>query len=178
MSREVATDACVLINLLATGLAVEIARANDIRLVVPEEVSAEAFKVRDPDGTLREVDLAELRDAGTLTVVTLSAEEQVTFVDLVAEGLGDGEAATIAIGLGHGLEVATDDKRALRALAQRGIEGAVRTTMLLRTYCEVRHLSQEAVRDLVDAVRQRASFFPSASDPDVDWWETHQSGDP
>jgi predicted nucleic acid-binding protein len=178
MSREAATDACVLINLLATGLAVEIARANNVKLVVPEEVAAEAFKVRDPDGSLRDVDLAELRDAGVLTVASLSGEEQVTFVDLVAEGLGDGEAATIAIGLSRGLEVATDDKRALRALAQRGIGSPVRTTMLLRTYCEVLQLSQEAVRDLLGGVRQRASFLPSVSDPDFEWWEKHESGDP
>ena len=174
MARELPLDACVLINILATGVAVQIAYSNDVVFVITEQVAEETFYVRAEDGSLRQVDLAELQEAKVLRIVSLSSEEEAVLVELAAEGLGDGEAGTITLALCRGLDIATDDRRALRVLSDRGLTATYRTTTLVRVYCEDQGLSPPRVAEVIRLVRIRASYIPNDQDPEREWWRANE----
>jgi predicted nucleic acid-binding protein len=168
-------DACVVINLEATSRFDDIARSRGEQFVVVRQASAEVGSLRaDVDGVVQEIliDLAPHVAAKTLSIADLEPDELALYVDL-ARDLDDGEAASIAIAVHRGLRVATDDKKARRVCLEQGLAEPVRTSDLLREFCDQNSLRDKDVGDILRRVRDLASFVPPRSDPNRDWWATN-----
>jgi hypothetical protein len=168
-------DACVLLNLHATGRVEEILRSLPSRHIVSTYAAGESlwYLEREPStGVLerRDVALGPLIGAGLLEVVDLTSEEQVAFVAF-AQQLGDGEAASGALAIGRSAAVATDDRRA------REVFGSwippirvIGTTTLLRSWELRAGIDPGEVASTLRAVRFGARFQPSDDDDEVAWW--------
>lgn len=173
--QRLVLDACVLINLCATGRLAEIATALGTHFVIPREVSAETFYLRSPeadgeDGT--PLDLEALITENVLELADLVGDELVTFV-LAADRLDDGEAAALALALHRGLALATDDRAALRLVAaQHQALTVISTAQLMRRYCDQDELSAGSAGRVLTMIEQRARFIPPATDPEAPWWES------
>lgn len=168
-------DACVTINLLATDRLDEIAASLNISFVVAEQVAAEVGHLREMvagEVVVTPIDLQKQVAAGVLRILRLSSAELPTYVELAAV-VDDGEAATIAIAHHRNLPLATDDRKARRICAKRGLAEPRRTLDLLHAYADVAVLDAEACRDLLTTVRRRANFLPPKADPWRDWWSCH-----
>lgn len=168
-------DACVTINLLATDRLDEIAASLNLSFVVAEQVAAEVGHLRevvDGEVVVTPIDLQKQVAAGFLQILQLSPVELPTYVEL-ADLVGDGEAATIAVALHRKLLLATDDRKARRICAERRLAEPRRTLDLLHAYADVAVLDSETCREMLTMVRRRASFLPPRADPWRDWWSSH-----
>lgn len=115
-------DTSIWINLLATGRIWEIVTALGASCSTPEQVAGEVL--RDPvAGSAFPSDQHPLRGRSELEIVTLGGRSLELFLDLVsgnvAQGLGDGEAAAIALAVVRGSTVALDERKARRVLRER-----------------------------------------------------------
>lgn len=171
MPTDVAGDACVVINLVATGRSVEILAANDYRLLVLRAVADELgyLDIVGSEPVERElIDLAPLVSAGSALVVDLVSEELEQFV-IFARDVDDGEAAALAVAHRRDLRIATDDRKAQRVASQAEPSiGIIRTSELLRTWSESVELAE--VSQVLRAIRDRAHYIPRTSDPNYAWW--------
>jgi len=171
----IVVDACILINLEATGQLDAIARILGLDLIVTEPASAEVGSLRiEVDGVKQTVPIQLERHIrlGALTITALRPEELSTYVELALE-LGDGEASSIAVAANRRYAIATDDRKARRVSSERGLPEPIRTSEIIRGYCEQVGCHSGMVNELLRAVQQRASFVPPRSDPNLDWWSTH-----
>jgi predicted nucleic acid-binding protein len=168
-------DACVLINLYATGRVGQIARACGVRLAIVRQVADETFLLRSAAPGAQErtpVDLRALEAAGDLTVLDLDGAEVATFVRY-ADRLDDGEAATLAAASHRGLALATDDRAALKLISHELPELSVsRTGELMRTWAESCDAGPREVAVALDAIETRASYIPGPGDPQLAWWRS------
>jgi predicted nucleic acid-binding protein len=110
-------DASVVINLLGTGTADKIVRALGRRCVVERNAWREV--TRDPlTGRSAAEPLGLLADVGLLERQQMQGAATTVFLDLSLaqppEGLGDGEAATLAHAVKGGATAVIDEKKALR----------------------------------------------------------------
>lgn len=109
-------DACVLINILASGRPQEILANSGYSFGICTVVSKESLYLRasDPSAPPEAVDLNSLVQAKCLSVYGLAAtEEQAAYINYAAD-LDDGEAMTLALASCRGFLVATDDRKARR----------------------------------------------------------------
>lgn len=163
-------DACVFINLWATGRVDEILVANQLRIMVPEQVATECRM--EPGSTDLIVGeprrCAELIERGRLRVVTLGDNEVESYVQLGRE-LDDGEAAALAYAAVRSTTLLTDERKAIRIVSERFPQVAViRTAALVRRWSG--QVAASAVAAVLRAIEEDASYLPNASDPDRDWW--------
>lgn len=169
---ELLLDACVLINLAASGIPIgDLAGRNDVAFVMVRVAAGEALYIRAIDDRDKRdaIDVADYANRGEITLVDLRYGELRTFVDL-ARHLDDGEAASLAVAIHRRLPLATDDRKA-RSLAQARTPAVklVTTSDLLRGWAS----DQEPASRVSDALRNvevRASFVPGRSDPHRGWW--------
>jgi predicted nucleic acid-binding protein len=171
-------DACCLINLFATGRVEDVLARLPYRFaasqfVVDHEVLALAAGVR-PDGSVEREVLSprDLEASGHLAVLDIEgAQEQAEFVRFAAE-LDDGEASVCALAVVHGAAVATDDRKALRLLAQPGVGVAtIQTPELLFEWARLARGSNTEVAAVLRAVRDRGRFYPRRDAPRFAWWD-------
>ena len=171
MPTDAAADACVVINLVATGRPLEILAASDYRLLVPQIVGNELgyLDVAGSEPEERElIDLAPLVGAGSALVIDLESEELEEYV-IFARAVDDGEAAALAVAHHRELRIATDDRKAQRVASQAEPSIAIiRTSELLRTWSE--NVSPAEVSAALRAIRDRAHYVPRSSDPNYAWW--------
>lgn len=168
-------DACVVINIEATSRFDDIARARGEQFVVVRQAIAEVGSLRaEVDGAVEEIliDLTPHVAAKTLSIADLVPAEFPLYVNL-ARDLDDGEAASIALAVNRGLRVATDDKKARRVCREQGLDEPVRTSEILREFCDQNALRDKDVSDILRRVRDFASFLPPRSDPNYQWWTTN-----
>lgn len=174
-------DACVTINLVAAGRPIEqIALDTGHRFLITRQAAGEVGHLRDTtDGedVVIPVDLTSHVQAGAFEIIGTTADEIPLYVEL-AGLVDDGEASTIAVAIRRGLPLATDDRKARRVCADRGLPEPTGTVALIRQYCEARALEHSHVSRLLSRIRNHASFQPPRSDPDLKWWHDHESGAP
>jgi hypothetical protein len=167
-------DACVALNLLASGIELgELAGASNVRFLMTTVVAAETLWIDplDPAGQRERIDNESLGARG-ITLVALNDDELERFVDL-ARSIDDGEAATIAVAIHRGLRVATDDRKAHRlAISQLPPIEIVGTTELVRRWADSASTAGTRVVDAVRSIEVRASFFPPRDDPLLGWWNS------
>lgn len=160
---------------MATRQLDAIAVANESTFLLLRQAADEAGALRevvDGESVRVPVDFGPHLRTGRLRIIDLEAAELDRYVEC-ARQVEDGEAATIAAAVCRNLPLATDDRRARRLCADLGLPAPVRTLALLRHYTEHARLSSAAVRDLLGAVRDRASFVAPRADPDAAWWQAN-----
>ena len=169
-------DACCIINLYATGHIEDILHRLPFRFAVSRLVAErEALSVRRAGGPggqrdQEPVSLSELESSGALNIMELnSPEEKAAFTRFAIE-LDDGEASVCALALHRDGGVATDDRRALRALAAAGLS-TLQTPELLFEWARLERIREDQVRKALRAIRDRASFIPRKSAPHFLWWK-------
>lgn len=174
--RAIALDSCCLLNLYASGRLAEIADALPHRLLVADRVQAEALWVRrggtGDDADARDlVDTATLVAAGTLSVEVLAPPELADFVRFAIE-VDDGEAATAALALHRGYDVATDDGKARRLLRTHVPHAHLYSTLdMLKHWADMSSVPIADLRAVLVGVRDRASFLPPRRDQLRAWAE-------
>jgi hypothetical protein len=175
LSHSVAIlDACVLINILASGRAQEILTDSEYEVGICSVVSQESIYLRaaDPNAPPDTVELDPFVNSKCLTVYGLSGkEEQSLYIDYAAD-LDDGEAMTLALAFSRGFTVATDDRKARRMFLEDTGDTTrlLSTPQILRTWSQVAGLPAGDVKNLLLEVSRRGRFSPRSDDPDFGWW--------
>ena len=165
-------DACVAINLAATDRLQQIAQAIDVTFVIVRHAAAEVgylCDIADGDVIRTPIDLGQ-HIGDTLQIIALPPPEYPLYLRL-ARDVDDGEAATIALAVHRGLQLATDDRKARKLCTGLDMPEPRRTLALLRAYADAVTLRPDQLRDLLINIRDRASFQPPRSDPDHKWWQ-------
>ncbi len=165
-------DACVAINLAATGHIQLIAEAIDVTFILVRQAAAEVGHLRDTAGgepVLTPINLSQ-HTSGILEITDLTPPEYPLYLDL-ARLVDDGEAATIAVAAHRNLQLATDDRKARRLCAERHIPEPVHTLAIMDAYTDAAGLQHSRLRELLIKIRDRASFQPPRRDPDHKWWD-------
>lgn len=171
LPRPLLLDACVTINVVASGVAlVDLGRAMGVRLFMTSVAAREVLYVEPVPGGDREViDVLALATTGVLEVVELDAGEVVRYVELARE-VDDGEAATIAVAACRGWDLATDDRKGRRTAEAAGV-ATVGTAAIMRSWQQAAHLDDGQVVAALRMIERRASFSPRRDDPEYSWWE-------
>ena len=172
-------DACCVINLYATGHIQRILEELPFRFAVSRLVAErEVLSVRrvGDSGSQRDrepISLAELEASGVLSMMNLeSREEKAAFAGFALD-LDDGEASVCALAVLHDGGVATDDRKALRVLASSGFKGpTLQTPELLFDWTRREQVLDLQVREMLRAVRDRATFIPRRTAPHFLWWNS------
>jgi predicted nucleic acid-binding protein len=173
--RKLLVDACVAINLAAAATLDQIADTLQVTFIIVAQAASEAGYLRDVvKGTtmLTPINLDQFAPSETLEIRELAPAELALYLEL-ASIVDDGEAATIALAIHHRIDLATDDRRARRLCAERRVAEPARTVALLHAYAEAAQLKSDDVRQMLIQVRDRASFLPARSDPNLKWWNDH-----
>ena len=176
--REILLDACVAINLAATDSLEGIVNSLHLTIFMAQHAAAETGHLRDVvDGelVLTPIDLSQSALGDNLRILELDPSEFALYLELAAI-VDDGEAATIAMAIERGLEIATDDRKARRVCEERHLAEPVRTLALFHSYAEAARLSDDKIRELLTKVRDRSNFQPPRADPDLKWWNDHAEG--
>ena len=119
-------DACVTINLVAAGPIHQIARSVGRSCLITRQAANEVGHLRETtDGETRvtPVNLTDHVQTGAFEIIDLAPDEIPLFVEL-ASLVDDGEASTIAVAIKRGIPLATDDRKARRLCAERGLAHA------------------------------------------------------
>ncbi len=172
-------DACCIINLYATGHIEDVLRQLPFRFAVSRlVVEREVLSVRRGGGPeehrdRESISLTELESSGVLLVMDVNSHEEKAAFARFAIELDDGEASVCALAVLHGGGVATDDRKALRILAETGLEGpTLQTPELLFDWIRCGQIPTEQVKEMLRAIRDRASFVPRRSAPHFLWWSS------
>jgi predicted nucleic acid-binding protein len=176
LPARIVLDACVLLNLHATGRVGEILSALPCRFLVSSYVAAEALWYCAPlekAGDLavrRPILLEPLIQSGAIEIVELVPEELEVFLTFARE-LGDGEAASGAIAANRAGVVATDDRKARSRYCQCDPPvGSIGTPSLLRAWEGLARIETSEMRAILRVIRVGAKFQPSVNDESSDWW--------
>lgn len=152
-ATELVADASAIINLIASGLPVEILRSLPCPAIVTSQVLEEIGSGRISGHGNFEV-LSRLASDGELTVVDLSDQEADLFALLTIgsgpDTLDDGEAATIAYAVTHGALAVIDERKATRLCTERFPELRLQSTVDLFAHPSVTtRLGQSTLADAV-----------------------------
>ena len=169
-------DACITINLAAVCPIHQIARSIGQGFLITRQAANEVGHLRDVidgESVVTRVNLTDHVQADAFEIIELARDEIPLFVQL-ASLVDDGEASTIAVAIKRGIPLATDDRKARRLCAERGLAVPTGTVTLIRRYCEVQVLDHAHISHLLQRISSRASFQAPRSDPDLKWWNDHQ----
>jgi predicted nucleic acid-binding protein len=171
--RLLLQDACVLINLLASGRFEDIARACGFQFVIASAVRAEALYIRD--GTTGEpmlIDLEPHLEAGRLEEIRVETEAERAAYVTYAAYLDDGEAMSLALAEARQLPLATDDRKARALVARESISVELSSTVGVLQAWEANAAIQKPEMKMVLArIQTCARFSPSSRTPDGRWWD-------
>ena len=172
---DVVVDACCLINLCAAGELRERLSLIGGNWYIPTAVSAESLylHIEQADGTIDKspLDLQPCIDDGVLMSCTAEPGEELDlYVDL-ATRLDDGEAMALAIAKTRSWALSTDDRKAKRVAGELSV-AVLTTPEIMKRWADSATPSSEELRKALCCIEQRASFFPSASDPLQSWWRS------
>jgi hypothetical protein len=168
---DLALDADVLMNLLATDRLEEILVASGARGILCPRTRAESIYLnpRSPSDPRETIDLSPHIDSGILVEASLDEDETATFIRFAAE-VDDGEAQVLAVGLHRGLIVATDDRRARNVAAREGI-GLLSTPELILAWAVRAGRRSDEHRQAITDIEIRARFRPRPGDPSRSEWD-------
>jgi predicted nucleic acid-binding protein len=167
-------DACVLINLLASGEVEGILRAAMRDSFICTAVEGESIYLRtdDPKAPLEHIDLRPLIGSGLLTVCAIEGSTEAELYVDYASALDDGEAMSLAIALSRNLVLATDERKARRLFLEAVGDGArlTSTSELLRHWAEADGIPADRLKTALLRIEKRARYQPPASDANYQWW--------
>jgi hypothetical protein len=160
-------DACVAINIRATGRWEEIFTAACWQPVMTTIALREVLYLFDDDGERQQAALDVDEVEGCLWSRELDERQLKLMLSLVST-LGPGEASSLALAATENLPIATDDQAASRHDVAQPIR-VVATTELIRQWANF-GVSDEIVREAIGVIDSRARFRPGAADPNHPWW--------
>lgn len=165
-------DACVAINIRATGQWNEIFAAAGWEPVMTTIALREVIYLFDDDGERQPVALDAEEVAGLLSRRELNERQLELMLGLVST-LGPGEASSLAVAATENLPIATDDRAASHHAIAKSIR-IVTTTELIAKWAGSR-VSDEKVKGVIALIDTRARFRPGAADPRHQWWTSRLS---
>ncbi len=169
------TDACHCLNLLATGRSIELLETLNIVLVMSPQAHAEVRYLHGPPDaaglpTLEPAPLEPLIEARRLRIQKLEGPALDRFPECAAH-LRDADASCLALAVGSGHALATDDGK-VRKIARRLFPRIELVTILqvIRRATEQLHLGEPDLMTLLHHLCWRGSFQPPRGDPDGEWY--------
>lgn len=167
-------DACVLLNLIATGIIEDILNliAQNSFVCILAKNESLFLRKEDDINENEPIDIDDLVNQGVIQICDFeNVEEQEFFVNLAAS-LDDGEAMSLAIALSRNWHLATDDKKARRIFRENNSNNdfLISTTDLIRVWAESENISDIEIKSILVKVERKASFRPPKSDPNLQWW--------
>jgi predicted nucleic acid-binding protein len=168
-------DACVLINLIATGIIKEILNVIAQNSVICVLVKDESLFLRKEDD-INETEPIDVEDLIAQELIQVcdceTAAEQQSFVNFAAV-LDDGEAMSLAIALSRNWHLATDDKKARRIFLENAPNNQllVSTSDLIKEWAENENIDDLSIKPILQKVERKANFRPPKSDPNLQWWK-------
>ncbi len=172
MASIVIQDACVLINLLASGRFDDFAGGCGLKIAIASTVAKETMFLHNPNSNEREkIDLMPLIENGILQILAAESEnEKLRYVEL-ALNLDDGEAESVAIAEARNFALATDDKKARNLIQREGLKIELWSTgSLLQHWQSKCSISDSDMNDVLKNIFSRARYRPKSGHPDFDWW--------
>jgi predicted nucleic acid-binding protein len=176
--RLLLQDACVLINLLASGRFVDIAGGCGYRLLVATAVRAEALYIRDDvTGEPILIDLSPHLTAGLLEEISVETEvEREAYITYAAQ-LDDGEAMSLALAEARHLILATDDRKARALIIRESIRVELSSTVgVLETWERNAGIPAAEMRVVLEQIQRCARFSPPATTAEGSWWKERLAG--
>lgn len=173
-------DACVFINLLASGEFQSVIASETLEFVICTKVQEESIFLKPADSltTTREpIAVDEVIAENKLSVLSVeTVAEEILFVNYAAQ-LDDGEAMSLALAETRGLILATDDRKARRLFESSiGVSDRLLSTPeLLRAWANSQEVSRERLGSALHKIMTRANFFPGPKDPNFEWWKDSAS---
>lgn len=171
-------DACVLLNLLATGRFEELCEELDFEFVIARAAAGEALFLREVSSETKvAVDLATFVDKKLLSVVDVETDEERQRYIAFATELDDGEAMSLALAECRHIALATDDRKAIRLISEQKLKINIWSTVrLLQEWQKKSAIAKSEMRQVLVAIRDRARFIPKRPPEDAAWWNSF-SGD-
>jgi predicted nucleic acid-binding protein len=175
-AKVIAADACVLLNLLATRRARELLQGLDTSLIATPLTGAQVQYLAGPpddDGhpTREPAQLGNLVAGGHLHVRAIPEAALDLFVRCAAD-LHEADASSIALAVGFGVALATDDGLERRVAAREAPElEIVGTLALVRRGSAAIGMDHDRVVKLARDLRVRGNFLPPRQDPDREWYQ-------
>lgn len=168
-------DACCLINLFATGRIEEILAGLPYRFTTSRWVATQEVltigQATSSDGPLEREIIPQARLEGLITILDLATEREMDDFVRFATELDDGEAGVCALAVSHSGMVGTDDRKALRVLAQKAPQVAtIQTPELLYEWAHRTAAHASDIASVLRAVFHRGRFTPRRGAPRYDWW--------
>ena len=168
-------DACVLINLLASGEFDDITDSANREFALCSKVREESMFLRPDDaGTLvlEPIALDEHVDSGRLGILFIEGEEEETLYVNYAANLDDGEAMSLALAESRGFILATDDRKARRLFVYTigAPHRLLSTSELLRDWADSHTVSPERLKSALHRIMNRARYTPNRNDSNYLWW--------
>lgn len=167
-------DACVLINLLASGEIAGILGAAARASLVCSAVERESIYLRtdDPNAPLELIQLAPLLQSGLLTTCHIEGDEEARLYVHYASALDDGEAMSLAIALARGLVLATDERKARRLFLEAAGDPRrlISTSELVRRWANAEGVAAPRLKAALTRIEAHARYQPPAGDPNYEWW--------
>ena len=90
------------------------------------------------------------------------------YVDLATQ-IDDGEAMALAIAKSRSWAVSTDDRKAKRIADELSVK-VLTTPEIVKRWADLARPSLDDLRQTLQLIETRASFFPSANHPLHSWW--------
>jgi len=168
-------DACVLINLLASGEADDILRSSGKLCRICVAVKNETLYLRSDDPqeeTFEPAQFNSLIQSDVLSVCDIEGDsEALLYVDRASK-LDDGEAMSLAIAEARGYILATDDRKARRIFLEPAGDSSRLTSSseLIRNWSESQSISSSKLKTVLMSIRYKANFFPPRRDANFKWW--------
>lgn len=167
-------DACVLINLLASGEIEGILRVAARDSLVCSAVEQESIYLRtgDPNAPRELIELRPLIDSGLLKVCRIEGEREAQLYVDYASVLDDGEAMSLAIALSRELVLATDERKARRLFSEAAgdQQRLISTSALVRHWAEAERIPADRVKAALTRIEERARYQPPTTDANYKWW--------
>lgn len=180
--RDIVTDACSMLNLLATGRSVEIIRAVGIRLLIVDRAADEVRYLVGPcdsQGNCPEipVDLSLLLHPNLLRILAAREISADNLVDVAAR-LTDVDAFGVALARQLGHPLMSDDAKIRRVFGELcpNIE-LLSTLQIVRRAITLLRYPEPAIRDVLRGMRHAANFEPPRRDPERDWFKSYLDDD-
>jgi predicted nucleic acid-binding protein len=172
--RLLLQDACVLINLIASGRFEDIAQRCGYQLVIAAAACAEVLSIRDAvSGETVPVTLDPHFAAGLLERIDVETEEERAGYIAYAAQLDDGEAMSLALAEVRHLPLATDDRKARSLVVREGIRVELFSTVaVLQAWEQNAGISIHEMREVLTRIRKSARFYPAVGTPESGWWES------
>lgn len=171
--RLLLQDACVLINLLASGRFEDIARECGYQFVAATAACDEALFIRDAaTGEPVLVDLAPYLTAGLLEKIDVETEDERASYVAYATLLDDGEAMSLALAEARHLLLATDDRKARALILRESINVELSSTVgVLQAWEKAAGIEKSEMSQILARLQKCARFTPPAGHPDRVWWD-------